>query len=310
MPGRIVIIGRESWNSVIQVRRVRIPSNLESHRLPHLFVRGPDTTGPLGDVAEIRRFREEKLLKPSGVSEPTALVLNLEGSFPSAGVLVELIMPLAQAAKAGTYGPLTLIVCTQDDAVRTVVQALAQAHDLPIFLARSPRELDDAEPSGSLTPTERETLGVLHSLGGRTTISTFANATGLESNAATNRLVNILNKGFVQRVERPRRQGQLFLDPRAARPFEDPADPTSGDYGVPESVRSSVKALTEIQVREPGAQLANAWQEFMAEHGEYLAAEHERLAELVKNQDKEGLAKVGRKFAKKQAQARRDRSQP
>jgi hypothetical protein len=48
----------------------------------------------------------------------------------------------------------------------------------------------------------------------------------------------------------------------------------------------------------------------MAEHGEYLAAEHERLAELVKNQDKEGLAEVGRKFAKKQAQARRDRSQP
>ena len=286
-----------------------MPSNLESHRLPHLFVRGPDTTGPMGDVAEIRRFREG-LLKPSGVSEPTVLVLNLEGRFPSAGVLVELIMPLAQAAKAGTYGPLALVVCTQDDAVRTVVQALAQAHDLPIFLARSPRELDDAEPSGSLTPTERETLGVLHSLGGRATISTFANATGLESNAATNRLVSVHNKGFVQRVERPRRQGQLFLDPRAARPFEDPADPTSGDYDVPESVRSSVKALTEMQVREPGAHLANAWQEFVAEHGEYLAAEHERLAALVKNQDKEGLAEVGRKFAKKQAQARRNRGQP
>jgi DNA-binding MarR family transcriptional regulator len=261
------------------------------------------------DVAEIRRFREG-LFKPSGVSEPTALVLNLEGRFPSTGVLLELIMPLAQAAKAGTYGPFSLVVCTQDDSVRTIVQALAQAHDLPIFLARSTRELDDAEPLGSLTPTEHETLGVLNSLGGRATISTFADATGLESNAATNRLVSVLNKGFVQRVERPRRQGQLFLDPRAARPLEEPADPTGGDYDVPESVRRSIRALTEMQVREPGAHLANAWQEFLDQNGEYLAAEHERLAELVRKQDKEGISEVGRKFAKKQAQARHDRGRP
>src|SRR5450759_909006 len=189
---------------------------LESHRLPRLFVRGPDTTGPLDDVVQIRRFRED-LVKPSGVTEPTVLVINLEGRFPSASVLVELIMPLAQAARAGTHGPLAVVVCTQEDAVRTVVRALAQTHDLPIFLADSPAELGEAEAAGTLTPTERETLEVLHRLGGRATISAFADTTGLESNAATNRLVNVLNKGFVQRVERPRRQGHLYLDPRAAR---------------------------------------------------------------------------------------------
>ena len=286
-----------------------MPSYLESHRLPHLFVRGPDTTGLLADVGRIRQFRDA-LVKPSGVTDPSVLVVNLEGRFPSTSVLVELIVPLAQAAKAGAYGPLALVVCSQDDAVRTVLRALAQTHDLSIFLARSPRELGEAEPAGSLTPTERETLEVVHRLGGRTTIANFAQATGLESNAATNRLVNVHNKGFVQRVERPSRRGQLFLDPRAARPVEDPADPTSGDYNVPEAVRSDVRALTEMQAREPGPLLANAWNEFLDQHGEYLAAEHERLAELVQQRDKDGIAEAGRRYAKKQAQGRRDRNQP
>jgi hypothetical protein len=224
-------------------------------------------------------------------------------------VLVELILPLAQAAKSGTSGPLALVVCTQDDAVRTLVGALAQTHGLPIFLAHSPNELYDAEPAGPLTATERETLEVLHRLGGRATVSAFAVATNLAPSAATNRLVNVVNKGFVQRVERPRRQGQLFVDPRAARPAEDPADPTSGDFEVPEPVRSDVRALTEMQVREPGANLADAWRELLTKHADYLTTEHERLAEMVKRGDKEGLAEQGRRYAKKQAQAKRDTAQ-
>ena len=283
-----------------------MPSYLHSHALPHLFVKGPATTGPLDDVAKIRRFRDEELVVPSGVSEPTTLVLNLEGRYPTPSVLVELVLPLARAAKAGRYGPMTLVVCTQDDGARTVLRALAEAEDVPMFVAPSPRELDEAEPIGSLTLTERETLEVLHRLGGRSTIATFAQEAGLEANAATNRLVNVMNKGFVQRIERPRRQGgQLFLDPRAARPSEDPADPTSGDFEAPEPVRRDFRALAEMQAREPGAYLANAWQEFLSEHRDYLAAEHERLAGLVKRQDKARLAEVGRRDAKKQAQARR-----
>jgi DNA-binding MarR family transcriptional regulator len=279
-------------------------TSLESHRLPRLFVRGPDTTGTLDDVEAIRRFRDS-LVSPSGVTQPTALVVNLEGRFPTPSVLVELILPLAQAVRAGTYGPVALVVCSQDDAVWTVLRALAQAQSLPIFLARSPSELYDAEPAGALTPTEKETLEVLRRLGGRTTVSTFAAATSLEPNAATNRLVNVVNKGFVQRVERPRRQGQLFVDPRAATSEEDPADPTSGDFEVPEPVRSDVRALAQMQVREPGANLADAWQEVLAKHSDYLATEHDRLAEMVKRGDKEGLAEASRRYAKKQAEARR-----
>lgn len=281
-----------------------MPSYLDSHSLPRLFIKGPDTTGPLDDVVKIRHFRDAELIAPSGVSEPTTLILNLEGRYPTPSVLVELVLPLTQEAKAGRYGPMTVVVCTQDDGLRTLLSALAQDQDVPLFIAPSPRQLDKAEPVGSLTATERETLDLLRRLGGRSTIATFAQAAGLEANAATNRLVNLMNKGFLQRVERPRRQGQLFLDPRAARPPEDPADPTSGDFQAPEPVRRDVRALAEMQAREPGQYLANAWQEFLSEHRDYLAAEHERLADVVKRRDAAGLGEAGRREAKKQAQAR------
>jgi hypothetical protein len=256
-----------------------------------------------------RKFRED-LVKPSGVEEPTALVLNLEGRFPTTAVLIELVLPLAQAAKSGVHGPLALVVCTRDEAVRVVLRALAQAHAVPIFLAASPGELHDAEPAGPLTATERETLEVLHRLGGRASVSTFAEATSLEPNAATNRLVNVVNKGFTQRVERPGRQGQLFVDPRAARPAQEPLDPTSADADVPEPVRSDVRALMEMQVREPGPNLANAWQEILAKHREHFAAEHQQLADMVKRDDRAGFAETGRRYAKKQAEARQDIERP
>lgn len=286
-------------------------SYLESHRLPQFFVRGPDTTGPLSDISIIREFRDG-LLRSSGVSQPTTLVINLEGRFPSVSVLVELIVPLAQSVKAGTHGPVTLIVCTQDEAVRTVVRGLAQLHDFSIYLAPSPRQLHEAEPAGPLTPTERESLAIVHRLGGRVTISTFANATGLKSNTATNRLVNVLNKGFVHRVERAGRHGQLFLDPRVARPIEDALDPTTGDFDVPESVRRDVRSLTEMQVVEPGEDLANAWNEFFSvpANREFLVSEHARLAKMVRDQDSEGLANaVAQSHSKKHSQARSNKGQ-
>jgi hypothetical protein len=281
-----------------------MPSSLGSHRLPRLEVRGPATTGLLDDVEEIRRFRDW-LLNPSGVSEPTALVVNLEGRFPTPSVLLELVLPLARAVRSGAHGPLALVVCTEDEGTRTVLRALAEANNLSFYLAPSAAEIEAAEPVGSLTPTDLETLRVIRGLGGRTTVASFAKSAGLEVNAATNRLTNLHHKGFVQRVDRSRGEGRLFLDPRAALPNEDPADPTSADFAVPEAVRSDVRALAEMQAREAGPLLADAWLEFLDTHRGYLAEEHERLADLARRGDHEGLAEVGRRYAKKIAQARR-----
>lgn len=285
-------------------------SYLESHRLPQLFVRGPGTTGPLDDVPAIRRFRE-KLLKPSGVSEPTTLVIDLEGRFPSSGVLVELIVPLANAVKSGISGPLALIVCTQDESVRTIIRALAESNDLPIYIAPSSKQLHKAEAVGPLTPTEQETLHVLHELGGRASVSTFAEETGLESNAATNRLVSVMNKGFIKRIERSGRQGQFFLDPRSAQPIEDDIaqHPSDGDYGVPKSVRSDVRSFAEMQVLEPGETLANAFQEFFAANQEYLSANHEKLVKIVSDGDATALSEASRRFTAMQIEASKARRQ-
>ena len=264
----------------------------------------PDgTAGPLVDRAAMARFREW-VVQASGVKEPTVLALNLEGRFPSAPVLLELVVPLGRAARGRTFGPLAIVLCTEDNATREVLRALAETYDLALFVAPSAERLAEAEPLGSLSPTERETLEVLRRLGGRVTVANFALATGLEPNAATNRLVSVAGKGFVHRVDRPRRDGSLYVDPRAATPGEDPADPTSGDFSLSEPLRRDVKALAEMQDRESGAALASAWTDLLETHKDQFAADHEALRAAVKRGDKEELAQFARRYAKKQAATR------
>jgi len=281
-------------------------SLLHSHRLPRLELRAPNTPdGTVGlflDRALMASFRE--WLLPSGVSEPTVLALNLEGRLLSAPILLELVVPLGQAARGRTLGSLAVVLCTEDEGMRELLRSLAQTHDLALFVAPSVERLSEAEPLGSLTPTEYETLDVLQRLGGRVTVANFAQATGLEPSAATNRLVNVFQKGFVHRVERPRREGLLFVDPRAATPVEDPADPTSGDFLLSQPLRRDVRALADMQGREPGALLASAWHEFLDTHRDQLAADHDALRAAIKSGDKDELARFSKRYSKKQAEAR------
>lgn len=284
-----------------------VTSPLHSHRLPRLELRAPttpdDTVGLLIDRGLMATFREW-LLKPSGVTEPTVLALNLEGQLPSAPILLELVVPLGQAARGQTLGPLAVVLCTEDEGWLVVLRALAQTYDLALFAAPSVERISEAEPLGSLTPTEHETLDILRRLGGRVTVAHFAQATGLEPNAAANRLVNVSRKGFVHRVDRPRRDGLLFVDPRAATPHEDPADPTSGDFSLPQSLRRDVKALADMQGVEPGVLLASAWHELLDTHKDQLEADHDALRDAIKRDDKDELAQFSKRYSKKQAEAR------
>jgi len=261
------------------------------------------TVGPLVDREQVARFREG-LLAPSGVEEPTVVALNLEGRFPSGAALLELVLPLGHAARGRTLGPLAFVLCTEDAGTRDVLRALAETYDLAIFVAPSVDRLSEAEPLGALTATERETLEVLRRLGGRVSVGSFAHATGLEPSAATNRLANVSQKGFVHRVERPRREGLLFVDPRAAAPAEDAADPTSGDFSLPEPIRRDVKALADMQGQEPGALLASAWHEFLDSHKDQLAVDHDQLRAAMKRGDTDELTRFSKRYSKKQAAAR------
>ena len=252
------------------------------------------------------RFREG-VLAPSGVQEPTVLALNLEGRFPSPAVLLELVVPLGKVARARTHGPLAIVLCTTDPAVRTIVRAVAEMNDLALFLAPAADRLAEAEAVGVLTATERETLEIVRQLGGRVTVTNFAEASGLEPSAATNRLVNVSQKVSVHRVQRPRRDGLLFVDPRVGVPAEDPADPTSGDYLVADSMRRDVQALTDMQHGEPGEALALAWQEMLATNRDQLSADHDALRDAMRRGDQEEIARFAKRYSRKQAVARANR---
>ena len=183
--------------------------------LPRLERSEPPTHGLVLDPVMIAAYRD-RLVEPSGVQEPTVLAIDLEGRFPLAEVLHELVVPLAQAARSGSLGPLVLVVCTPSVKLRDTLAALAEKHKLALFVAPSTNRLGEAEPIGDLTQSERQTLETVHHLGGSTSVAAFAKAAGLTASAATNRLVNVMGKGFVHRVDRPRTEGVLYMDPRAA----------------------------------------------------------------------------------------------
>jgi hypothetical protein len=245
----------------VKIRSIGFPalaSLADSPPAPHLKLGVPATHGPVIDRAAIARFREQ-LLHGTAVQQPTVLAIDLEGRFPTAAVLFELVVPLAQAARSGQLGPLVLVICTPDELVRNTLRALATAYELALFLAPSPAQLGEAEPAGDLTATERETLDTLQRLGGRVSVATFAKATGLAAPAATNRLVNVMQKGFVHRVERPRHEGVIYLDPRGAAP-------ASRDPAVPQSIARELNIFAAVTGHSAEDLLQVAWSEWLAEH--------------------------------------------
>lgn len=279
-------------------------SNLEIHSLPDLQHRAPTSSGPLLDLDAITDFIST-VVKPSGVGVvPTVLVLNLEGRFPSASALFELLVPLGRAIASGTYGELALVLATPDPALGSVIRAIAQSYGLGMFLAPSSDSLDKAEAIGPLSPSDIQTLAIFQRLGGRASVSTFAQAANIDHKAAGNRLASLDQRQLLLRVDRPRREGHVYLDPRVALPAEEPSDPRSPEFGLPPELRADVRALAEMQGREPSAVLADAWQDFLRKHAEELSSEHRKVAGMMKAGDKKGVAEYTARHA-----ARRSRSQ-
>jgi DNA-binding transcriptional ArsR family regulator len=270
---------------------------------PQLEVRAPGTAGPLVDATEMSRFLARWL--PTSVSRPTVFAINLEGIYLSPAALRELLVPLGQAGRAGTYGELVVVICTSDAGTIDVARALAQANNLALYAAPSPQRVGEAQPLGPLTPTEEETLEVLWRLGGHVTVASFARETGLAASAATNRLVSVLDKGLVYREERPRRQGVLFGDPRAARQTD----------ALPEELERELEAyvamtgLTREELliaawhehgQEAGAQaqpgdhaLAVAWQHFRRARGEELSKRTNRGRAILSDPGAASIAASG-----------------
>ncbi len=147
---------------------------------------------------------------------PQVLVLDLEGIAFTPSALQELVLPLAQRIRGGEYGMVRFVVSTTDPGVGDFIRYMAQAHNLPLYLSESPFDLRGGNPLGVLTSTKKNTLNTVSAMGGQVTASGLASAEGITPNAATNRLVNLDREGYLIRQPRGRRDGDLYVEPRAA----------------------------------------------------------------------------------------------
>ena len=160
-------------------------------------------------------FWRDTFFQTAQPATPNTLVVDLSLAVPLTSSLEEFIVPLARKVMSGFYGPAKLVVCSPDPHVRRAISGLATLHNIGLYISESARTLHDAEPVGT-TLTEQNTIQVIQALGGATTASAFAAKTNLELSAASNRLVNLEKKGYVHRVKRGGREGDLFIDPRTA----------------------------------------------------------------------------------------------
>ncbi len=202
-------------------------------------------TGDLSNPAQAIHVLKE-LVPETGQPGPHLAILDLSGKMLSPASLRELIVPLGQQIRGGTYGELKLVVVASDPAVLEQIGLLAREHSLPLFLAtsRDPAEVEEATPVGDLTPAEFETLDQLHGLGGVATVSGLAEAMDLEPSATNNRLVNVERKGYLHRIKRGRQQGDLFVDPRTRRQAligaeKEPNGPRMREALLDEGIRSN-----------------------------------------------------------------------
>lgn len=270
------------------------------------------------DRHQVAQYREQEF-PPTAADWERIFCINLEGGFFSPGALMEMIVPLGQAVRAGAYGSAVLMVVSSDVGTIEFLEALAQKHELPIFLSSSSdAPLRQARPIGALTTAEMETYGLIRSAGGEVTSSRVADLAGIEVNAAVNRLSALAKKGYVHRVARSRREGDAFVDllsaaeQTGAATTDTRAVPAASDeFTIPEDVRAGIRAVATIEGSNPGEVLMRAWSEFLDRHRDLIDAESTEVRRMLKENDREGLARYANRHNReraKQAAARLKRS--
>ena len=217
------------------------------------------TGGILMDTVRAAELRDLRL-PPTALEGATTVVLDLSGMTPTPAVLRELIVPLGQRLRGGTYGSAALVVATPDPAVAEFIDLLAGAHGLALYVSVSSdaEDVRRARPAGELTETEQHTLAALASLGGRATVAALSERVGAEPTAINNRLTKLNEKGYLYRYRRPRRVGDVYLDPRIPNESH-PAKP-SGDvlreHGINPDLYDVAPLKLEGDAAERAAEIA------------------------------------------------------
>jgi DNA-binding MarR family transcriptional regulator len=233
----------------------------------------------------------------------------LEGGFFSPGALKEMILPLAQAIGSGAYGATVLVVTTSDDGTAEFLEGLAARYGLAFFIAAPDEALGAARPVGTLTTTEAETLNLLRRRGGEVTSSEVAGLTGIQSNAAVNRLTSLAKKGYVCRVTRSGREGDAFVDLLSAADRTASTATTSAllhtsgaKVEIPEDVREGARIIANIEGSQPNEVLVRAWREFIARQKDALDRDSKEVGRMLREGDKKGLASYSNRNSREQAE--------
>ena len=157
----------------------------------------------------------QRFMPPDRRHGPMLGVLDIGAARPTPVVLRKTVLTLGEDVKAGRYGDFSLFICSEDEDTRSVIGDIAAAQNIAVFVCTSSADLEDAEPVGLLTAKDLETLELVSNAGGTVTAMSLSTDIGIEKTAAGNRLVSLQKKGYLQRVERPHPEGDLFVDPRS-----------------------------------------------------------------------------------------------
>lgn len=249
------------------------------------------------DRHQAAQYREQEF-PPTATGWERVFCINLEGGFFSPGALMEMILPLGQAVRSGAHGAAALVVVSSDEGTIEFLEALAQRYELPMFLSPAlGAPLSEARPIGALTTVEMETYRLIRSAGGEVTSSRVADLAGIEDNAAANRCSGLARKGYVHRVTRSRREGDVYVDLLSAA--EQSAAPKSEasaaaaaaqEFRIPDDVRQGIQAVATYQGSSPSEVLLTAWREFLDRHSEGIDLESKEVRQLIKDNDREKLA--------------------
>lgn len=184
---------------------------------PDLYVRAVTTGGmvttPIMDPVAAPQWLGNELSHWVADEPRSVLVLDLGDARWEAETLVQMLTAAANAVRSAVDGDVVMVISTQQPSVAQVARMISNYMDIPLYIADSPSppSVAKATPAGKLTVAERETLRLLGDMGGRATASNFASRSSLEVTAAGNRLGNLAKRGYINRVPRSRREGDLFV---------------------------------------------------------------------------------------------------
>lgn len=180
--------------------------------LPVLRVHQVATGGDIINAPEVvPRGVTYQLTRWAADAPVSVLVLDLGDSRWETETLLRMLTDSVISIRGQRNAEIVLVVATTQEAVARIVSMLATSLDVTLYVTSAADRLDKARPVGRVTPTDLESLSTLRSLGGRVTASQFANAASIEVTAAGNRLSKLANRGYVNRVNRSRRDGDEYV---------------------------------------------------------------------------------------------------